>query len=206
MKRNYFFITSIFMLILSLIAFSDNLLFDVKQKSNSDPKYIIHGLFCFAWFILLTVQSGYIRNLNHKVHIRLGIAGMLVAAGVFISTIYVFIAIYKGWDEMPFYVKANRLFMFSYALLIPLAYVNRKNGIKHKRYIFIATLFMLGPILDRVAGHSGIENVDVFNAIIWHGLFISLFIYDWLTIKKIHMISWMGLVWFYIVWTISIFS
>jgi len=36
--------------------------------------------------------------------------------------------------------------------------------------------------------------------------FISLFIYDWLTLKKIHWISWTGCIWFYIVWTISILS
>lgn len=194
------------MLFLSLFAFSDNLIFDVKQKSNSDPKFIIHGLFCLAWFVILVIQTGYIRKLNYKAHIRLGITGMIVAVGVFISSVYVFVAIYKGWDAMPFYVKANRFFMFSYAILILLAYLNRKSGTKHKRFIFIATLYLLGPILDRVAGHLDIENVEVFNAIIWHGLFISLFIYDWLTLKKIQRISWMGFVWFYIVWTISILS
>lgn len=206
MKKNYFFITALLMLFLSLFAFSDNLIFDVKQKSNSDPKFIIHGLFCLSWFIILVIQAGYIRKLNYKAHIRLGITGMIVAAGVFISSVYIFVVIYKGWDAMPFYVKANRLFMFSYAILVWLAYVNQKKGIQHKRFIFVATLYMLGPVLDRVAGHLNIEDVDIFNAIIWNGLFISLFIYDWLTLKKIHWISWTGCVWFYIVWTISILS
>lgn len=204
MKKSYFFISGILMLFLSLFAFSDNLLFNVRQKSNSDPKYIIHGLFCLAWFIIYVIQTGYIRNLNYKAHIRLGIAGMIVAVGVFTSTLYVFFAIYKGWHMMPFYVKANRFFMFSYAILILMGYLNRNNGTKHKRYIFIATLFMLGPILDRVAGHSGIDNVELFNGIIWHGFFFTLFYYDWLTLNKIHPISWLGLLWFYAVWTMSV--
>jgi hypothetical protein len=157
-----------------------------------------------AWFVILVIQTGYIRKQHYKAHIRLGITGMIVAAGVFISSVYIFVVIYKGWDAMPFYVKANRFFMFSYAILVWLAYVKRKKGIQHKRFIFVATLYMLGPILDRVAGHLNIEDVDIFNAIKWNGLFISLFIYDWLTLKKIHWISWAGFIWFYLVWTISI--
>lgn len=206
MKKHYFFVTSIILLLLSVFAFSDNLFFDVKQKSNSEPKFIIHGLFCLAWFIILVIQSGYIKNLHYKAHISLGIAGMLVAAGVVISSAYIFAVIYKGWDAMAFYVKANRLFMLSYAVLIWLAYKHRKKPALHKRFIFIATLYMLGPILDRVAGHLSIDSVDVFNSIIWNALFLSLFRYDWLTLKKIHWISWTGFIWFYIVWFISIYS
>lgn len=206
MKKHYFFVTSIILLLLSVLAFSDNLFFDVKQKSNSDPKFIIHGLFCFAWFTFLVIQSGYVKNLRYKAHISLGIAGMLVAAGVVISSACIFVVIYKGWDAMAFYVKANRFFMFSYAALIWLAYKYRKKAVLHKRFIFVATLYMLGPILDRVAGHLSIDSVDIFNSIIWNLLFLTLFRYDWLTLKKIHWISWTGFIWFYIVWIISIYS
>jgi len=69
MKKNYFFIISIFMLLLSVVAFSD-LFYDVKQKSNNDPKYIIHGLFCFAWFILFFVQTNFIRKKDYRAHVK----------------------------------------------------------------------------------------------------------------------------------------
>lgn len=206
MRKNYFFITSIFMLVLSIIAFSDNLFFDIHQKSNSDPKFIIHGLFCLAWFVILVIQTGFARQLKYKAHIRLGLAGMLVALGVFISSVYIFIVIYKGWDAMLFFVKANRFFMLSFGILITLGYVKRKRPIIHKRAIYIATLYMLGPILDRVAGKFNIDNVEMFNGIIWNVLFISLLIYDQITLKKLHWLSIAGFVWFYLVWVISIYS
>jgi hypothetical protein len=41
--KNYFFVFSVLILIIGLIAFSDNFFFDVKQESNSDPGFIIHG-------------------------------------------------------------------------------------------------------------------------------------------------------------------
>ena len=55
MRKNYFFWASFFLLFLSVFAFSDNLFYDVKQESNSDPKFIIHGLFFLAWFIILVI-------------------------------------------------------------------------------------------------------------------------------------------------------
>ncbi len=206
MRKYYFQTASIFLLILSVIAFSDNLITDVGQKSNSDPKFIIHGLLMFAWFIIFVVQTNFIRKGNYKAHMKWGIAGMLVAIGVFLSTVVVFITAFKGWAAMPFFVKANRFFMLSFAVLVLLGYLNRQNGTKHKRFIYLASLLILEPILSRVTGNLNIDNLEVFIVIVWNGLFISLFVYDWLTLKKIHKISWMGFVWFYIVWAISVLT
>jgi len=203
MRKNYFLVASTLLLTLSLIAFSDNLITDVGQESNSDPKFIIHGLFCFAWFIILVIQTNYIRKENYKAHITLGVAGMVVAIGVFVTTLYIFVVVYEGWDAMPFYVKINRIFMPSYALLVWLGYVNRKKPDIHKRLIYVATLYMLGPILDRA---NFFMDELIFNSIVWNSFFLSLFVYDWITLKKIHQISWLGFVWFYIAWAISIFT
>ncbi|MBX2966380.1 MAG: hypothetical protein KF845_09560 [Cyclobacteriaceae bacterium] len=206
MRKHYFQITSILLLILSLIAFSDNLITDVEQESNSDPKFIIHGLLMFAWFIIFVVQTNFIRKGDYKTHMKWGIAGTIVAFGVFLSTVYVFIAVYKDWGAMPYFVKANRFFMLSFAVLVVLGYLYRQNAIKHKRFIYMASLLILEPILSRVTENLHIENVEAFIAIVWNGLFISLFVYDWITLKRIHKISWMGFVWFYIVWIISILA
>lgn len=207
MRKNFFFWASLFLLFLSVFAFSDNLFFDVGQKSNSDPKFIIHGLFFLAWFIILVIQTGYIRKGNYKAHRTLGITGMLIGLGVIISTFYVFVAVYKGWSVMPYFVKANRFFTTSFAILLLLAYLNRKHGIKHKRYIYVGTLYVLGPVLDRVASKLVIDTdlgFVLFETIIWIILFLSLFVYDWRTLKKIHPISWIGFIWFYVVWVLSV--
>ena len=206
MRTYYFSIASKMLLILSLIAFSDNLITNVGQKSNSDPKFIIHGLFMFAWFIIFVAQTNFIRKANYKAHIKWGTIGMLVAIGVFLSTVYIFITVYKGWDAMPYFVKANRFFMLSFAILVLLGYLNRQNGAKHKRYIYLASLLILEPILSRVTGNLYIDNYMAFILIVWNGLFISLFVYDWLSLKKIHPITWIGFVWFYTVWAISILT
>ncbi len=206
MKKYYFQTTSIILLILSLIAFSDNLITDVGQESNSDPKFIIHGIFTLSWFIIFVVQTNFIRKGNINAHMSWGVAGMISGIGVFLSTLYVFIAIYKGWDVMPDFVKANRIFMLSFAILLVLGYLHRKNGAKHKRFIYLATLLILEPIIGRVSDKLQIENWELFYIVVWNGFFISLLIYDWINFKKIHKISWIGFVWFYIVWVFSILT
>ena len=206
LKNYYFQIVSTLLLVLSFIAFSDNLITDIGQESNSDPKFIIHGLFMLAWFVTFVAQSYFIIQKKYNAHIKWGKIGFLLAIGVFVSTLYVFIVIFKGWDAMEPFVKANRLLMLSFATFILLAYLYRKDTEKHKRFIFWAIVLPIEPIIGRVSEVFQIENWELFYVLVWHTFFISFFVYDWQTLKKIHSISWIGVTWFYIAWVISIFS
>ncbi len=213
MKKYYFLVVSILLLILSLVAFSDNLITDVGQKSNSDPKFIVHGLFCFAWFIILVLQTNFIKKGNYKAHMKLGIAGLIAAFGVFATTMYIFIVIYKGWDSMSPLVRANRFLMLGFAIFVALAYLKRKKTALHKRLIFVAAFYMLGPILDRAMGRSFLDSMiendftwDLTFYGIWTSFFISLFIYDWVLIKRFHLVTYIGLLVFSVVWAISFLS
>ena len=213
MKKYFFQVASILILIFSIIGFSDNLFTDVGQKSNSDPKFIIHGLFCFAWIVILVIQTNFISNGNIKAHMKLGIAGMIAAAGVFITTVYIFVVIYKGWDAMPYFVKSNRIFMLLFGVWVWLGYRNRKKPVLHKRFMYIATLFMLGPILDRAINHFYLQNIfsefvlyDVIVKVLWFLFFIFLFIYDWKMLRKVHTLSLIGAALFVVTWVIAIYT
>lgn len=205
-KKYYFQGVSWLLLILSLIAFSDNLITDVGQPSNKDPKFIIHGLLMFAWFGTFVAQTYCILKRKFDAHVRLGKLGFGLAIAVFLSTVYVFIAVYEGWDNMEPFVKANRLFMLSFALFLVLAYRDRSNGVRHKRFIFWAIVLPIEPIMGRVSDFFHIEQWGLFYALVWHVLFVSFLIFDWQTLKRIHPISWAGLGWFYTVWALSMGS
>jgi uncharacterized membrane protein len=112
---------------LSVAAFSDNLFTDIGQPSNRDPKFIAHGAFGLAWYALLVVQANLIRTRNITLHKRIGIAALVVAAGVVVSTLYIFIVTWKGWSNMGPEVRANRLFLPGYALCVSLAWFRRGN-------------------------------------------------------------------------------
>ena len=142
---SYFSITSALLLVLSVAAFSDNLFTNVGQPSNSDPKFVVHGLSGLAWYVLLLIQANLIRVRNIQLHKKLGIAGFFVAIGVTLSTLYIFIVVWKGWDLMTPEVRANRLFLPGYATCVLLAWLWRGQSDWHKRLVFTGTFFMLGP-------------------------------------------------------------
>lgn len=210
MRKNYFLVVSLIMLMLSIIGFSDNLFTDTGQKSNSDPKFVIHGLFCFAWFIILLIQTNFIRKANLQAHRKLGMMGMFAAIGVFVTTVYIFAVVYKGWDAMPPHVKVNRYFMASFALLVGLGYVKRSVPVYHKRLMFVASFYMLGPILDRALGRMVPDPVisdtigwDVFIIGFWGLFFVSMFVYDWVTSRRIHPVTYGGFIWYIVVWILA---
>ena len=220
---SYFSIISVLLLFLSIVAFSDNLFTDIHQPSNSDPKFIIHGLFGLAWYVLLAIQANLIRANNLRLHRKVGVYTFLVAIGVTLSTLYVFIVVWKGWANMAPEVRANRLLLPAYALCLLLAWQRRAQADWHKRLIFVGTFFMLAPVLDRdydrlimswakpLFGALYTAQVDeigfqIFRWGGWSGFFLSLALYDWKTQKAVHRVTLAGCAWFLIVIPLSEFT
>ena len=215
-------IISTLLLFLSLAAFSDNLLTDVGQPSNSDPKFIIHGLFGLAWYVLLVAQANLVRVRNVRLHRKLGIATFIVAIGVTLSTLYIFIVLWKGWGHMTVEVRANRLFLPGYAACLLLAWLRRGQSDWHKRFIFTGTFFMLAPVLSRAydplivswmeplfpAFAARLDQIGflAFFFGIWIGFFLSLALYDWKTQRRIHPVTVAVFGWFVLTWLISAFT
>ncbi len=218
----YLSITSGLLLFLSLAAFSDNLLTDVDQPSNRDPKFIIHGLFGLAWYVLLAIQANLVRVRDVKLHKELGIVTFIVAIGVTLSTLYIFIVVWKGWGHMSVEARANRLLLPGYATCLLLAWLRRGQSDWHKRLIFTGTFFMLGPVLSRAYDPLIVSWMEplfpVFTARadevgflvffwgIWIGFFLSLALYDWKNLRRIHSVTVAGFACFVLTWLISVFT
>lgn len=135
--------------------------------------------------------------------------GIGIALGVILSTFYLFYAVFESWEAMPGFVKVNRIFTLSFTVLVGLAYWKRSVPALHKRFIYVGTFYVLGPVIDRVGGkflEESLLNFVLMEGIIWNGLFLSLFLYDYQTLKKVHKISWIGFIWFYLFWIYSILA
>lgn len=216
--RFFFLVAALVLLGLTLVAFSDNLFTDVGQASNHDPKFIVHGLFCGAWIIVLVAQTLLVSSRNVRLHRKLGVAALLIAVGVTLSTIWVFWAVWKGWAAMSPDVKANRLLLPSYSLFIAMGYLNRRRADWHKRFIYTGTLFMLDPVLGRVYDPllvpfmTGLTEKQIDAAFlpiilaIWLGFFAALFVYDAVVIRRIHRVTMGALTWFAAAWTVAFVS
>jgi hypothetical protein len=218
----YFAVTTTVLLLLSLVAFSDNLVTDVGQPSNSDPKMVVHGLFGLAWYLLLALQANLVRVRNLRLHRRLGVTTFLVGLGVTLSTLWVFIAVWKGWGAMGAEARANRLLLPGFALALLLAWRWRARADRHKRLILAGTFLMLGPVLARcydplivswleLLAPAFMARVDevgflIFFVGMWIGSFASLARYDWLTLRRVHPVTVAGFVWLMVAWLVAAVS
>lgn len=217
--QRYFAITTTLLLALSIVAFSDNLFTNVTQPSNSDPKFVVHGLFGLAWYVLLALQANLVRVRNLRLHRRLGVATFLVGVGVTLSTLWVFIAVWKGWAAMGEEARANRLLLPGYALSLGLGYHWRTRPEWHKRLILAGTFLMLGPVLARAydplivswlepLAPTLIARVDAVGFLVWFvglwlGSFASLAWYDRRTLQRVHPVTLAGLAWLLIAWLVA---
>lgn len=211
-RSGYFPVVSLLMLALTLVAFGDNLFTDVDQPSNSDPKFIVHGLMSGAWVTMLAVQAWLVRAGNVALHRRLGMTGFGIAIGVTLSTLWVFVAVWKGWALMAPEVRANRLLLPSFSLFVGYAYALRRRPDWHKRLIFAGSFFMLEPVLARcydplvVPLLRGWSEAQIDAAFlpwlftVWLGFFASLIAFDVLTLRRVHRVSTTALLWFGAVW------
>jgi len=219
----YFSNVSVLLLVLSIVAFSDNLFTDIGQPSNRDPKFIVHGILGLAWYVLLATQANLVRVRNLRLHRKLGIATFFVAIGVTLSTLYLFVVLWKGWPNMEPDVRANRLLLPGYAVCLLLAWRLRARSDWHKRLIFVGTFFMLGPVLDRIYDPLVMswakpmfpllytKQVDEIGFLMfrwgcWIGFFLSLALHDWKTLRRVHRVTLAGCAWLGLVALVSEFT
>ena len=218
----YFPVVSVVLLLLSVVAFSDNLFTDVGQPSNNDPKFVIHGLFGLAWYVLLATQANLIRVRKVALHRRMGIATFIVAICVVLSTLYIFIVVWKGWAHTGVEARANRLLLPGYTAFLLLAWLRRGRPDWHKRLVLAGTFLMLGPVLARAYDPLFVSWMEplfpAFTARVdeagftafffgaWTGFFVSLVAYDWRTLHRIHPVTVAGFAWFMLAWVASVLT
>ncbi len=191
--RNFFFLFSLLFLSLSLIAFSDNLITDVGQESNFQPRFIIHGLLMLAWYLIIVIQTNQIRKLNYRWHMRFGLAGFSVALLAMATIFYLHWIIGNPFSELNAHVKANRVFGVIGTVLILSSFLFRKKPLVHKYCLFTGLIFHILPIIDRAVGRLGL-NMLLFIPLGVLGLWLLLFSYDIHIRRKLHPILYVGFI------------
>jgi hypothetical protein len=209
-------VAALLLLLLSLVAFGDNLFTDVGQPSNRDPKFIVHGLFLLAWVILLVVQSLLPRFGKLALHRRIGNYGFAIAAGVVLSTLWLFVAVWSGWAEVTAEVLANRIFLPLYAGCMIGAWQTRSRPEWHKRFVYCGTLFLLEPVLARTYDPlvapllppyppGGDDHLFYsYMVLVWTGFYLALLLYDRLRSGRFHPLSQASLATTYAVYALAI--
>ena len=165
------------------------------------PRLHVHGALATAWILLLIVQTRLIAAARRDVHKRLGIAGALLGAAVFISGIIVAIN-----SERRVHTDANAdtladpyvflVFAFAsvslFAFFATLGVLNRHRPDRHKRLMLLATMSLITPALARIVTQivqgAGIVGVPgVVGAVVLVNVFLAaLVIHDLATRRRLH--------------------
>lgn len=196
----YYTALAALMLVLGLIAFSDNLVTDVGQESNRQLSMIVHSLFAAGWMICLVIQANFVRSGSLNKHRKFGPYVFAIGVGLVLSTSYLFYAGFTGFADMSPPVMVNRIVLPIFAVAIFVAWRRRHLAAVHKRLIVLGTVLTLQPILSRaldiilnlvVPGREG--GVDpLFVATLagtWTAILVSHWIYDRKTIGRVHPIT-----------------
>jgi hypothetical protein len=138
------------------------------------PLYQLHGALFTAWIALLVSQTALVAGRRTDIHRALGVAGVVLAAIVFVVGIAVSVETLRrnggppGGDPRKFFaIPLGDIIVFG--ALVSAAVVLRRRSESHKRLMLLATISMLTAAVARFlrqVGMGGAPNLffgtDVF--------------------------------------------
>ena len=166
------------------------------------PHWIVHvhGAVMSGWILVFLAQAILALKSNFKLHRELGMfgaaLGVLVWVWMGIVAVYMIIANHPPQGHWYFDLVSGSMFQmvnfgvfFTWGLL-----ARKKNPAAHKRLLLLATLGTLQAAVDRIHWLPllGIGYPYVFMMYL-DLLLIPLVIYDFVTLRRIHRITWFGL-------------
>jgi hypothetical protein len=114
----------------------------------------VHGLVMTAWIALFVGQAGLVAARRVDLHRRLGVAGAVLAAAVFVVGVATAIegarhGVSPGPPPLVFLAIPLGVIAV-YAAFVAAAVLNRRRGDWHKRLMLLATITMLTPAIARI--------------------------------------------------------
>lgn len=158
------------------------------------PVVHFHGLFYFAWMILLMVQSGLVNSGNVALHRTLGTMGISLATGLVIfasviSVVNIAASLELAVDPFLFQLMyLNLVAISTFTILFVMAMRKTRQPEYHRRYILLATIGFIGAGINRFYVFAFEVNFAPFWFLYgFSDLFIAaILLHDWKTLGKFH--------------------
>jgi len=120
------------------------------------PLVVVHDLAMFSWVILFLVQSIFILNGNRRLHMRIGVAGTVLAGAMVILGSAAAILSTRDNPELYQPLGGARFFlatmlgeMLSFGTLVAIAVVYRRRAEIHRPMMLLASLMIISGSLGR---------------------------------------------------------
>ena len=161
------------------------------------PVLIAHGIIFSAWIVLFLTQTTLIAARRTRVHMRLGIAGGVLASLMFVIGIYTSLIRANGPSPIPDVNPLSFLTiplgdMLLFGALVGAAFYFRRRADTHKRLMLLSTIAILPAAVARLP-FSFIETGGPFVFFGLSDLFIlPLLVFDIITRGRPHRATLIG--------------
>lgn len=189
----FFLYLNTFILAIVVLGFGSRAMMTPERLPPASLAVALHGLCMLAWYVLVIVQLGLIRNGKVALHMRLGTWSLGLAFLVLATSPLVTVSNFQRTGD-PMIVIANIVNMVNFTILYSVGIWKRFKAPAHKRLMTFASLAMLVPAAFRLFQSFGQD--EMLSIPLWFGCAISVIVYDLVKTKKVHWASVMGLILF----------
>lgn len=172
------------------------------------PVYlVVHGLVMTGWYLLFLTQATLVSSRRMAVHRRLGVAGVVLAAAVVVTGAMVHLRLIPRMhalgriaspEDVAFatgFVLQGLASLLPFVVLVTWAALGRRRPELHKRLMFWAMVWAIGPAftptrpLGQFLDPLVAPALPFFPAnLLWFG---ALLLYDWRTLRRPHPATWL---------------
>lgn len=161
----------------------------------------VHGVLLTAWFVLAFVQTCLVATGRTDVHRMLGVAGVVVAAGIVPSSVLTTVLRDAPIiDQNPWRAFGQLLTMTTFSICVVSAVYLRRRPADHKRLMWFASLSLIAPAIDRliatvayVTGWFPPDRGPVWAGYSMIGLLLIVVARDLISEKRLHRGTLWGL-------------
>jgi len=167
------------------------------QTQTLIPLLILHGVVFSSWIVLLLAQTTLVASKRTRTHMRLGIAGGVLASLMIVIGTVTAIIRAKGPSPIPGVNPLTFLTiplgdMLVFAILVGAAFYFRRRVVAHKRLMLLATIALLPAAVARLP----IGFIEQGGPLVFYGLadlfIVPCLIYDIVTRGRPHRATVLG--------------
>jgi len=148
------------------------------------PLYQLHGAVFTAWIVLLVAQTALVAQSRSDIHRKLGVAGAVLAAVVFVVGVAVSVETLRREGGVRFFaIPLGDIIVFG--VLVGAAVLQRQQSDTHKRLMLLATISLLTAAVARSLGQVGMGGPPN----LFYGtdvLVLALVTYDLVSLGRVH--------------------
>ena len=169
-----------------------------RPNPTLPPSVLLHGGVFTLWMALLIAQTQLVSAGRRDLHMKLGVAGMLVALAIVPVMYLTSVWQVQRANQPPFtdpltWTIVPLAVIIPFAILVAQGWARRREGQWHKRLMLgAAILVVAGPSIGRLP--IAPPTLGGFTVLLLLGLalYVPLFLWDRRTLGKVHPATWLG--------------